>query len=195
MLWPSVADDSGEPRTPHPRKKERAYRAPTNHAAFHLHSCFTCALAQQGARANDHGCHVSCLRRSRASRSRGSSLTFGRKEAETTMIWCGENEERRGSNVRGNCAFAVRRFSVLGAGTGTFAIRSHRVFRKEDEAGRSLKRSAWHRTSRQPRFFVEVTRMSLATQTNVGWGPNQKKPNKAPEPTPGSVTPRARGIA
>src|ERR1043166_1421216 len=40
--------------------------------------------AQQGARANDHGCHVSCLRRSRASHGRGSSLTLGKKLSHVT---------------------------------------------------------------------------------------------------------------
>ena len=38
--------------------------------------------AQQGARANVHICHVSCLRRSRASCGRRSSLTFGKKVAK-----------------------------------------------------------------------------------------------------------------
>src|ERR1043166_2489993 len=65
-------------RTPLPRRKQAAGDFTVGHAS-QLSDCFTLALAQQGARANAYGRHVSCCRRSRASHRRGSALTLGKE--------------------------------------------------------------------------------------------------------------------
>jgi len=45
-----------------------------------------------------------------------------------------------------------------------------------------------------PRVIVEVVRTRCATQSNVGWVPNQEEPNKAPEPTPRPAKVFARSV-
>jgi hypothetical protein len=155
--------------------------------------------AEQGARANDHICHVSCCRRSRASCGRGSSLTFGNFSRAVPMR---ASESIRFRGLAGTVVMAgVRFLRGLREAVDVVARRG----RGSAEAKRAGGRHAFGAASSLqlsciPGKSEACTAIAALVATRPGslfhrFGASFPRrvgpPNKAPEPTPLLVTVRA----
>jgi hypothetical protein len=184
--------------TLHPRKRPERLRLPSATMLFISAVASSSAFAQQGARANDHVCHDPCCCTVRASRGRGSSLTFGEtarcvgrfldakvQSAAWVILMQGRSRERRTqhrTSKKGACiAGGIRGEPEVGGSRQSGERVRSRVPRR-----RIVSSPASVVLKHEGRRFVFQFRFTALRSIRIPGAPN-----KSPEPTPTSVTPRA----